>query len=473
MKTVASYLRQSQDRSGDELGIDRQRDAVETYAKTRGLVIAREYVDNDVSASSGKRRPQFEEMMQAVDQGEIDVIVVRHLDRLTRRLADLESVLSRAEAHGTAVVSALDGIDTSSDGGRLVARLLGSVAQGEVERKSARHRAAKVQAAKQGRPTGGRRAFGYETNGIDLRPREADLIRQAYADLLAGHSLGDIARTWNAAGFHTAQLKRDGTPNTWNHNNVRDVLVNPRCAGLMRHRTQGDGRKSVRQNPRLGIVGKAIWEPIVSEETWYAAVDLVTDPSRLNPVKGGKKLLSGVALCGVCGMTVHGSASSRGQSAYRCRSGSHVSRKAGDLDEYVLTVALKRLLKSDALERFAKVTASDVQPLIEQRNACRKRLESVANEFVEGDLELDQIKAITNGLREKIAACEVEIARAGRSDAVTALLASENVQLAWADLSTARKRTIVDSMMTITLHLVGPGVREFRPEHVTIEWKSH
>jgi DNA invertase Pin-like site-specific DNA recombinase len=84
---VAIYLRQSQDRTGEQLGIDRQR-------------------------------------------------------------------LERCQKTGTAIVTAADGVDTSTDGGRLVARILSSVAQGEVERKAARQQSAAQQAAKQGRGSG-------------------------------------------------------------------------------------------------------------------------------------------------------------------------------------------------------------------------------------------------------------------------------------------------------------------------------
>ena len=88
------------------------------------------------------------------------------MDRLLRRLAELENVLERCKATDTAIVTAADGVDTSTDGGRLAARILSSVAQGEVECKGARQRSATEQAAKQGRWVGGRRAFGYEGDGV-------------------------------------------------------------------------------------------------------------------------------------------------------------------------------------------------------------------------------------------------------------------------------------------------------------------
>jgi hypothetical protein len=53
------------------------------------------------------------------------------------------------------------------------------------------------QAVAQGRRVGGRRPFGYSTAMHPLK-REAAAVRWAYAELLAGASLGSIARDWNA-----------------------------------------------------------------------------------------------------------------------------------------------------------------------------------------------------------------------------------------------------------------------------------
>ncbi|MGB8386873.1 recombinase family protein, partial [Mycobacterium sp.] len=129
---AAVYYRQSEDRQNDGLGIDRQREDVRRLIKARGWTVAAEFVDNDVSALSRKPRPQFTAMMARVDAGEFDVIVARHMDRLLRRLSELESTLERCRHAKVAIVTASDGVDTSTDGGRLVARILSSVAQGEV-----------------------------------------------------------------------------------------------------------------------------------------------------------------------------------------------------------------------------------------------------------------------------------------------------------------------------------------------------
>lgn len=461
---VAVYLRQSSDRAGDGLGIDRQREDVRRLVAARGWTIAAEFVDNDVSATSRKPRPQFSAMMARVDAGEFDVIAARHMDRLLRRLAELESTLERCQGAQVAIVTAADGVDTSSDGGRLVARILSSVAQGEVERKGARQRSAAAQAASQGRWVGGRRPFGYETDGITVREVEAKTIRAGYADFLAGESLGEIARRWNYTGLLTGQGK------TWHRGAVKDVLCNPRNAGLRRYRTAED-RPAIRQNPELGITGAAEWPAIVDEPTWRAVVRVISDPARRNPARGGKALLTGLALCGVCEQTVHrGGNTTPGVAAYRCSSGAHVGRKADPIDDYVTTLALRRLTQSDAGRLWA-AELPDSAAMMDEADKLRRRRDDMALDYADGVMSREQFRTANARVLGRLAELESQIAAAGASSPL-AIVAADDVAATWDGLSVARQRGIVAALMVPVLHLVGAGVRTFRPESVEIRWRQ-
>lgn len=460
---AAIYLRQSQDRDGTGYGVDRQRDDVRKMVESRGWTVAAEFIDNDVSALSRKPRPQFVEMMNRVDAGEFDVITARHMDRLLRRLAEFESVLERCQKTKTAIVTAADGVDTSTDGGRLVARILSSVAQGEVERKSARQRSAVAQAAQQGRWVGGRRAFGWEPDGVTVREDEAALIKQGFADVLAGESLGEVARRWNAAGFITAQ----GKP--WLRHAVKDVLTNPRQAGLRRHRPEGE-RPSIRQNPELGITGAAEWPGIVDEATWRAAVRILCDPDRRRAPLGGKGLLTGLAICGVCGETVHRGAAGRpGVTTYRCRSGKHVARKSEPVDEYVSELAIVRLTEPDAASLWTAETP-DASDLMAEADTLRRRRDDIALDYADGVMDRQQFRSANARVLERLAAVESQIASVGTSSPL-AIVAAEDVRGTWEGLSVAQRRNIIGALMTPVLHLPGRGTRTFRAETVEIRWK--
>src|SRR3954453_5699710 len=212
------YCRQSLDRTGEGLAVTRQREDAEALCRERGWTVQDVITDNDVSASTRKPRPGFLRVLDLVDSRNVDVVVCWHVDRLVRKLADLETVIERCERTGVRLATVSGDLDLSTDAGRLVGRILASVARGEVERKGARQRRAHQQAAEQGRPAGGRRAFGYASDGVTVNEAEAKHVWAAYGELLQGASLKGIARRWNALGLTTTA----GGP--WRHDNVRWML---------------------------------------------------------------------------------------------------------------------------------------------------------------------------------------------------------------------------------------------------------
>ncbi|MEU9807586.1 recombinase family protein [Mycobacterium sp. NPDC050853] len=462
-RRVAIYLRQSQDRDGNAYGIERQREECKRLVEQRGWVIVGEFVDNDVSALSRKPRPQFEAMMAAVDGGGVDVIVARHMDRLLRRLAELESVLARCEAVGAAIVTAADSVDTSNDGGRLVARLLASVAQGEVERKSARQRAAVAQAAKQGRRVGGRRPFGYEQDGVTVRPDEAALIKQGYEMILAGESIAAVARSWNTAGIPPPQQASE-----WGRAVVRDCLSNPRYAGLRRHRPEAE-RDEMRKNPELGIVGTAEWPAIVDEPTWRAVAKLFADPSRRRAPVGGKGLLTGLAVCGVCDMTVHRGGAAGDYPMYRCRSNRHVSRRAMPVDEYVEATIVEVLKRPDAAELWKPQGLPNSTQLMAEADVLRKRLDDLAVDYADGIMSRDQFRIANDRVGDRLNEIENKLAAAGSSSPLV-IVAAKDVDDAWSRLTTAQRRAVIATLCTPVLHSPGRGVRRFDPATVGFRW---
>lgn len=464
---IATYLRQSQDRERDEYGIARQRTDVAALISARwpGAAIT-EYVDNDVSATARKPRPAYERLLAAVEAGKVDVIVSRHLDRLLRRLAELEHLLAVCEPPGTTIVTAADGIDTAQDAGRLVARILAAVAQQEVERKSARQRSAVLQAAAQGRWVGGRRAFGYEADGVTIRPDEAAAVEAGYRAVLAGENLTTIATAWNTAGLRPTQSEK------WTRSGVRDVLLNARYAGLRRHRPEGSNHQ-YRRDPAAFVVGEAVWPAIVSEETWRAVIAMLTDPARRTTIAPtAKALLTGYATCGVCGARVHAGAARRKVRSYRCSAAHHLHRVAAPVEEYVTEIAIRRLEMPDAIGAFAPKVVADTTPLRLEADTLRRRLDDMAADYADGTLTRSQLHAGTERARSRLAEIEAELAAAGRDDLVAPLVSSGDVRAAWEALSTDRRRAVLAVLMDVTIHPPGRGTRTFRPETVEIRWRT-
>ncbi len=158
--------------------------------------------------------------------GEFGALLCWHTDRLYRFMKDLERLIDVAESNGVTIKTVQGGdLDLSTSAGRMVARILGSVARQESEHTSERRKRFNVQKAAAGKWQTANRCFGYTMSGEPLEP-EASMVRCAVVDVLAGKSIKQVAREWNAAGVKGTR----GNP--FAATNVRRLLANPRYAGL-------------------------------------------------------------------------------------------------------------------------------------------------------------------------------------------------------------------------------------------------
>ena len=89
-KAAAVYCRISDDRDGRRAGVRRQQEDCEALVRRKRWKVAGIYVDNDVSAWSGKARPQYRRMLEDIKSGLVDGVVIWHQDRLVRHPKELE-----------------------------------------------------------------------------------------------------------------------------------------------------------------------------------------------------------------------------------------------------------------------------------------------------------------------------------------------------------------------------------------------
>lgn len=458
------YLRISQDRTGEELGITRQREDALRLVEQRGWTVVAEYVDNDMSAKTGsKPRPGFEAVLAVVAASEVDAIVSWSLDRLNRNRRDELRLVETCQPRNTviALVRGSD-IDLTTPAGRMTADVLAAAARHEVETMAARLERRYAQAARDGVPHfGGSRPMGFEPDRVTHRPAEAAALRTAYRGVLAGGSLADVARAWNVAGLESgkpARGKLDSGASAWSPSSVRRVLCNPRNAGLRAHRGE--------------IVGPAAWPAIVDEDQWRAVVAVLTDPGR-SRITSARSLLGGLARCGVCSGSVEGN-TRRGYDSYRCADGRHVHRRAADVDHYVTEVVLARLAQPDAAEVFATpCDGVDVTALRAEAAVVRARLDQVAAEFADDDaITPGQMRTMTERLRARLAGVEQAIADAGRESALTPLLDAGDIRAAWGAMSRSQRRGVVSTLIEVRLRRPGRGARVFDPDTVEIAWRT-
>lgn len=484
---TALYLRQSKDREGNELAVHRQRDACLKLCRDKRWDNIAQYTDNDTSATNGKPRPSYQQMLTDIAAGRIARVVVWDLDRLHRQPIELEQFMKLADDKQLALATVTGDVNLATDNGRLFARIKGAVGMAEVERKSARQKAAaeqlattevKVKDNKGSRPWWGHRPFGYDAdrdgdgkwwvydkkrnrhNPIRKHPTEARLLKQAYKQFNAGTALGTIAAGWNAAGVTTP------LGNRWSGTRVRELLLVARNAGLREY-----GDKLVID--KKGEPVKGAWPALVSQEDWRAACDKING-NRGGPYRGRKYLLSGIARCGRegCGAALTSHISARGKLQYACFRCRKVSRSADKLDELIIAAVVGRLSAEDAVELLRPaVEEVDATALREQRRALKARLAQLGKEFATAPPEFTQ--AALADINAKLADIDAVLNDPGKAAIFEDVIGAPDVEYAFNRLDLGRRRTIVDALMTITVNPVGKATGGvWDPDAIDVDWKS-
>ncbi len=327
---MAIYCRISKDPTGLRSKVEAQEAACRELVERAGFELIGDpeagafstaaFVDNDASAIWGKR-PKWHELLRLAQQGVIDGIVAWHPDRLYRRTADLEGLITTLQDHQLRLhtVSSDLPIDLASPTGRMIARQLAAWGQYEVEHAAARRRAANQARFEQGIPHAGRRWFGYQQGNLLQHAEEAELFKAVVRRFLADdkHSLAAVTR-WMNEQPGMADWKATRPPNyRLAQQTLREWLRHARYAGVLL-RTDMETRKATgvyRGHPADAQVRKGGWEPLISMDEHEKLKAILDDPQRLSPGRSGTSLLSGLIRCSGdgCNAFLHAATD-----AYRC-----------------------------------------------------------------------------------------------------------------------------------------------------------
>lgn len=210
MKTIA-YIRVSTAKQVERgLSLEAQREKVQAYASLYDLEICEVIVDAGVSAKT-LARPGLQRALGMLRDGSAEALLVVKLDRLTRSVRDLDTLIQDYFATGRwALLSVGEQIDTRSAAGRLVLNVLASVSQWEREATSERTSVALRSKSASGGYVGGDAPYGFTVTAGGLVAIEAEQAVIARARELRGLQMS--LRKVSGALESEGKLSRTGRP---------------------------------------------------------------------------------------------------------------------------------------------------------------------------------------------------------------------------------------------------------------------
>ena len=251
IKSAGIYIRVSTfDQAREGFSLREQEERLKEFCKFKRYNIYKVYQNAGISAKNDKR-PAYQEMIEDVKKGNINVIVALKLDRLTRSVYDIEKLMKFVNDYECDIDCMADESNTTTSNGRMVMRIMTSVSQNEIEKCSERTKFGMAGAIKNGHiPNRTGLGFKRENKKLVPDPLTKDIIVRIFDLYLEGKSHQAIANIYN-------KEKVLGKTN-WYDSTIQKILSNELYKG-----DYVNGKRTKHPTYYENVI-----EPIVSKEKW-------------------------------------------------------------------------------------------------------------------------------------------------------------------------------------------------------------
>ena len=458
---AAQYLRKSRMEEGMDTGevLTRHRQALADFAASHHIHIVETYCEV-VSGESLYARPEMLRLLEDVEEGRYDAVLVMDLDRLSRgRMKDQGIILDAFRDSGTLIVTPEKTYDLSDDLDDEMAEFKTFMSRREYKIITKRLRRGLKQTIQDGCYVANA-PYGYRKVTVDRKPTleiyepEAKFVRMMYDLYLQGYGCVSIARYVNSLG-----AKPHRSPE-FTRNSVVHILKNPTFAGKIvwdqrthiRKGTKGNPRHITIYNPRdQWTIVDGIHPAIVSQETYDQVQAILTGrytPSRRDGTV--RSALAGLVKCANCGQNMQRMTIKQEPYLLCTRPGCCASAKFELVEARVLTFLEEKLARLE-LEPQPGVSRNSAGPdialeAVEKALDAARRQKDRLHELLEtGVYDLPTFQARMAAVEEKCSGLERR-----RQEAMQALECT-----AAASPSEAEKfRTLLDAY-----HAAGPAGR--------------
>lgn len=306
----------------DGFSLDAQEEEIREFAKRHEINIVGKYSDEGKSGKNAEHRPAFNQMMDDIrsKKDNIRYVLVFKLSRFARNTSDTAKYLQELASFGIGLLGVKDGIDTSTATGKMIANIMGAVAEVELENIHEQTLAGRQQKARSGLWNGAQAPFGYaiENKSLVVCPEEAEIVKEIFRLYSEeGQTIRYITKKLNDEG-----MKREQRGNTrfsvFTERTVRSILKNPIYEGKIaygrRHTVKVEGTnnetKVVKQKDESKIIlVEGVHEAIISPEMFEKAGAKLSENIRHRKTRSDSTTvypLTGLIKCPDCGKNIFG-----------------------------------------------------------------------------------------------------------------------------------------------------------------------
>lgn len=260
---VAVYIRVSTlDQAREGYSLAAQQKSLEEWCTANGHCIYCVYNDPGISGKDIAHRPAMRQMLDDIKSGQIDLVLVWALSRLTRSVADLYDTYNLLQRYGCNIRSYTEPFDTATPMGRAMMGICGVFAQMERELTAERVRAAMAERAAQGKRTCNE-ILGYDLDGSDslkINEAEAQIVQYIFDKYLEYRSLSAVAELCRVLGYHGKRGR------IFKAQHIKVILSRPIYVGY---------------NSFKGELHKGMFEPIIQQKTWDDVQRILSAPKNV------------------------------------------------------------------------------------------------------------------------------------------------------------------------------------------------
>lgn len=501
----AIYTRVSTDERLDQEfnSLHAQREACEAFIeshKHEGWICLPEQYDDGGFTGGNMNRPALQRLLNDVEAGKVDVILVYKLDRFARSLVHFVTMMHTLDEHGVAFVSITQQINTATATGRLLQQILASFAEFERSVVAERTRDKLRQTRARGCYAGGRPVLGYDVhreNGstrLIINEQEAERVREIYSLYVKSGSLLHVVRTLRERGWCNKQwITKKGQRaggNAFNKPILRLLLTNPIYLGKIRHNKTE--------------IFEGLHDAIINENLWNQVQARLKENGNGNSAQRQRNsaLLSGLLRCRHCQAAMTFTYTKKQNKRYRyytCtrrqKSGSDIcpvkAVPAAEIERFVIDqiraigqdpAVLRATLEHVQHEQrtFAESVKSEHRRLIQQRRSLQRRIrelsisengEQPSEDIIDAHSQMEEVDQQLRELDQRIDHAPSD---PPNPNAVEILL--HDFEPAWDNLTAEERRQLLGLLIDQIEYDGTPGSESvsiaYKPSGIEVLWNQ-